>query len=427
MTRSVDHRRGTTRPWKVLLVDDEPSVHDSSRLILKELTFADRRVELLHASSAGQALQLLTRHADVALMLLDVVMETDDAGLDLVQHVRDVLGNREIQIVLRTGQPGMAPEGTVVRQFAINGYFLKTEITAQRLQSIVISSLRCFDQLSSLREATGDPSSPGDSSAAAVKTPIVKDVIGHIQAEALSLQVQPELILASNRVCGAELVPHWRTPFGLLSASRMVERAPVDELHDERILWMFDQAIRWASSWHSSFGRPISVSVPMLGDCLNDESAMESILRSMRAARLPKGVLDILASERVLLSGDDRVADSLADLRAAGATITLADFGGQDISLPRLNQFAPDRLKIHRLYVCGVASSHERMAMARSLIALAHTMNIVTIADGIASDADAQFFKWEGCDIGQGNGIAPACAPADLSNGPARPAQQTAH
>jgi EAL domain-containing protein (putative c-di-GMP-specific phosphodiesterase class I) len=74
-----------------------------------------------------------------------------------------------------------------------------------------------------------------------------------------------------------------------------------------------------------------------------------------------------------------------------------------------------DRLKLHRVFVRAVRSDSERMAMARSLIALAQTLDLVAIADGIASDDDAQFFRWEGCDLGQGDALVPACAPADLA------------
>ncbi len=416
MTHFGRHDKDSAGPWKVLLVDDEPSVHDVSRLILSDLEFANRPVRLLHANSAATAQQLLNHHTDIALLILDVVMETDEAGLDLIEHVRDEMNNHQIQIVLRTGQPGMAPETTIIRRFAINGYFVKTEITAQRLESIVISSLRSFEQLRRLANASGDsdpaPTGPLRSTS---PQPIVKETIGAIEVAALSMQIQPELTLITNQVSGAELIPHWRTPRGLLSASRIIQLAPDDNLRGARALWLLDQAVRWAASWQTTLGRCVTVSLPLLADCLNDEMILADILREIRHSGLPPGAIDILASERVLLHGDERIAVSLASLRSAGASITLVNFGELDIPLLRLNRFAPDRIKIHRLYVSGVSASPERMAMARSLIALAHTMNIVAIADGIASDDDAQFFKWEGCDIGQGNGIAPACAPADLN------------
>ena len=85
------------------------------------------------AYSAPEAKAFLESHPDTALMLLDVVMETDDAGLRLVSYVREQMGNSDLQIVLRTGQPGMAPEREVIAGYDINGYLLKTEMIAQRL------------------------------------------------------------------------------------------------------------------------------------------------------------------------------------------------------------------------------------------------------------------------------------------------------
>ena len=132
-------------------------------------------------------------------------------------------------------------------------------------------------------------------------------------------------------------------------------------------------------------------------------------------AALARGTLDLLVTEATLLGDQPDIRTAVAALRAAGLSFTLIDFGAETISLQRLNQLAPDRLKIHRLFVRGVANDPERMALARSVIALAQTLHIVAIADGIASDSDAQFFKWEGCDLGQGDALAPACALGDVA------------
>ena len=139
-------------------------------------------------------------------------------------------------------------------------------------------------------------------------------------------------------------------------------------------------------------------------------------MRTVRDSGLARGALDLLIDEATLLSDDADLRAAVAALRSLGVTFTLTDFGAQTISLQRLNRLVPDRLKIHRVFVRDVATDPERMAMARSLIALAHTLSILTIADGISSDSDAQFFKWEGCDLGQGDALAPACAPADVSD-----------
>lgn len=131
-------------PWKVLIVDDEPEVHAVTRLVLGSFRFADRPLRFLNAHSAAQAETLLREHQDVAVMLLDVVMESDRAGLDLVRIVRERLGNHFVRIVLRTGQPGQAPEQQVIANYDINDYKEKTELTAQKLTTTMFAALRSY-------------------------------------------------------------------------------------------------------------------------------------------------------------------------------------------------------------------------------------------------------------------------------------------
>lgn len=130
--------------WKVLIVDDEPEVHAVTRLVLGNFRFADRPLRFLNASSAAQAEEMLREHPDIAVMLLDVVMETDRAGLDLVRTVRERLGNQFVRIVLRTGQPGQAPEQQVIASYDINDYKEKTELTAQKLATTMFAALRSY-------------------------------------------------------------------------------------------------------------------------------------------------------------------------------------------------------------------------------------------------------------------------------------------
>ena len=141
-----------TKPWTVLLVDDEEDVIAVSRFALKDVRFEDRGLRLIEAQSAAEARAVFEREADIALALIDVVMETEHAGLDLIRHVRDTLGNRETRLVIRTGNPGAAPQGDVVTHFEIDGYAEKTELTARRLQSTVVTSLRGYRNLRSRLE-----------------------------------------------------------------------------------------------------------------------------------------------------------------------------------------------------------------------------------------------------------------------------------
>ncbi|MDR3517073.1 MAG: diguanylate cyclase [Azospirillaceae bacterium] len=134
-------------PWKVLIVDDDAEVHAVTRLALRNLKFHNRTLEFLHAHSGKDAVALIEQHRDIALILLDVVMETDDAGLRLVEHIRGELRNHNVRIVLRTGQPGQAPETEVIHRYDINDYKAKTELTQQKLCTTVVTALRGYRDL----------------------------------------------------------------------------------------------------------------------------------------------------------------------------------------------------------------------------------------------------------------------------------------
>jgi signal transduction histidine kinase len=135
-------------PWKVLLVDDEEDVHAVLHLALDDALVEGRRLLLLDALSASEARLVIAAHPDIALILLDVVMESDQAGLELVRHVRDELANRHTQIVLVTGEPGYAPQREVISGYEIDGYRLKSELTANRIFVQVYSAIRTYRLLS---------------------------------------------------------------------------------------------------------------------------------------------------------------------------------------------------------------------------------------------------------------------------------------
>jgi PAS domain S-box-containing protein len=130
--------------WKVLLVDDEPDIHAVLRLALQDVVVEGRSLLLLDAKSGEEAKVMLAEHSDIALILLDVVMETEQAGLELVRYVREALGNRTIQIVLVTGQPGYAPQREVVQAYEIDGYRLKSELSADKIFVSVYAALRTY-------------------------------------------------------------------------------------------------------------------------------------------------------------------------------------------------------------------------------------------------------------------------------------------
>ncbi|MEH1966109.1 sensor histidine kinase [Nostoc sp.] len=142
--------------WKVLIVDDDVLVHRATILALEDCTFESKPLMFLHAHSAAEAKYLIQTHPDTALILLDVVMETNDAGLQVVQYIRAELHNHQVRIILRTGQPGEAPEASVILNYDINDYRLKTELTRQKLITVVISSLRSYGNILTIEKQNSE-------------------------------------------------------------------------------------------------------------------------------------------------------------------------------------------------------------------------------------------------------------------------------
>jgi response regulator RpfG family c-di-GMP phosphodiesterase len=136
--------REIERKWTIIIADDEEDVHTMTRLVLSDYTFDGLGLEFISAYSGAETLELIRRHPDAAMILLDVVMESDDAGLQVVHTIRREMNNPFVRIVLRTGQPGKAPENRVIASYDINDYKEKTELTAQKLYTTITSSLRTY-------------------------------------------------------------------------------------------------------------------------------------------------------------------------------------------------------------------------------------------------------------------------------------------
>jgi response regulator RpfG family c-di-GMP phosphodiesterase len=139
--------------WKILIADDEEEVHVITRMALINLRFEGRKLSFLSAYSGVETKALLRKHPDIALVLLDVVMEHEASGLDVVRYIREELRNTFVRIVLRTGQPGQAPERRVVMEYDINDYKEKTELTISKLFTTVIGSLRAYRDLRTIEQS----------------------------------------------------------------------------------------------------------------------------------------------------------------------------------------------------------------------------------------------------------------------------------
>ena len=147
-------QKATSHFWNILVVDDDEEIHSVTRLALSDLVVNERGLKFYHAYSGAEALKLIAEMgSSLAIILLDVVMETDDAGLKVARAMRADLGLEEPRIILRTGQPGYAPEEQVIKDYDINDYKTKTELTRSKLVTTIISSLRSYQQILTINQS----------------------------------------------------------------------------------------------------------------------------------------------------------------------------------------------------------------------------------------------------------------------------------
>jgi len=130
--------------WKILIVDDESIMHSVTELVLRDFKFEGMGVSFLSAYSSSEAKALIREHPDIAVALIDIVMEEDNSGLQLIRWIREEQKNGEIRLILRTGQPGLAPERDIIQRYEINDYKEKTELTDVKLITSLTVAIRGF-------------------------------------------------------------------------------------------------------------------------------------------------------------------------------------------------------------------------------------------------------------------------------------------
>jgi CheY-like chemotaxis protein len=143
-------------PWRVLVVDDDSDVHLVTKMLLSDFVYLDRKIELVSAYDSEQARHILATQPSFAVAWIDVVMENDSAGLQLVEWIRNTLKNKHIRLILRTGQPGIAPENEVIRRYEINDYKAKSELSAQKLNTAMFAALRAYHDILALEHTRED-------------------------------------------------------------------------------------------------------------------------------------------------------------------------------------------------------------------------------------------------------------------------------
>jgi|GEM_PF-785930 len=228
--------KSTRSPWKILIVDDDPDVHEVTRIAVAGCVFEERPFQLLHALSAEEARGILGEYDDIAVALVDVVMESDTAGLGLVGWIRSDLGNHFTRLILRTGQPGYAPQTDVIMKFDIDGYTEKAELSRTKLITAIVTALRGYKLVMSLETNRQKLKQLNTHFSAIVEKNALSDFASAVLRHFTDLVGQPVDCL----LCGLDALPEYgvvdNANIRVLAATGGFEGStdlPVDMLGDE--------------------------------------------------------------------------------------------------------------------------------------------------------------------------------------------------
>ncbi len=130
--------------WRVLIVDDDNFIHRMIKEINKNLRFENRAIDFISAYNSDEAKEILIKNNNVALVLMDIFLETENSGLSLAKFIREDLKNTETRIVLITGQGSMDLQEEIILNYDINGYESKTDLFSKKMNTVILSSLRSY-------------------------------------------------------------------------------------------------------------------------------------------------------------------------------------------------------------------------------------------------------------------------------------------
>lgn len=217
------------------------------------------------------------------------------------------------------------------------------------------------------------------------------------------LYYQPQFSGDGKRLTGAEALLRWRHPTrGLVPPGDFIpvieELGLVVDVGD----WVLREASRQLKAWHKAKVRVPKVSVNISARQFSDGQLGTRIARVLEETGLPPACLELELTESILMREVNEALQILAGLKNLGLSIAVDDFGTGYSSLNYLKQFPIDVLKIDRTFVDGLPEGEQDAQIARAIIAMAHSLNLAVIAEGVETHEQLEFLREHGCDEVQG-------------------------
>ncbi|HSR15425.1 MAG TPA: bifunctional diguanylate cyclase/phosphodiesterase, partial [Gemmatimonadales bacterium] len=229
-----------------------------------------------------------------------------------------------------------------------------------------------------------------------------------LEAGEFLLHYQPQMDLRSNAVIGVEALIRWnRSGEGIVPPGRFLSVA--EDLGLIRMIgdWVLRTATERGARWHRRgipFGR---IAVNLSFNQFRQRDLDRTVDHHLRVSGLPPAMLELELTESALAQDAERAIDLLRRLRETGVLLAIDDFGTGYSSLSYLQQFQVDHLKIDKSFVAGIGRDPSAETIIRTIVGLARSLELRTLAEGVETDAQAEFLRGVGCDAAQGYVFSP--------------------
>jgi CheY-like chemotaxis protein len=198
--------------WNILIVDDEDQVHEMTKLTLRDFKYADKKLNFTSVYSAKEAIELLKNNDDFAVVILDIIMENSQAGLEVVEFIRNDLANRTLRIIIRSGEHGQKSQRFIVDNYDINDYREKSELTIERLYTSVRTAIVQYEQISELSQTKDELTELNSGLQLCIDAALEK------QKSQTSKEFQNSRLVQMNELLNM-LAHQWRQPLSRISTT----------------------------------------------------------------------------------------------------------------------------------------------------------------------------------------------------------------